>query len=74
MNKNSNIFTIVLGSAIVVAVVMIIYGGSKNKSGAPVAANDHSHMAANVSTAFLNGLVGKSVPAFSFADRDGRIY
>ena len=71
-------------AGLVIVAAALIYVGNQNKSsvshGAPspsaaTLTDPHGHStAANVSSAELNNLVGKSVPEFSSADRDGNVY
>ncbi|MDP3244711.1 MAG: redoxin domain-containing protein [bacterium] len=79
MNKNNNIFAVIVGSLIVIIVALVVYGG-KNKTGAPEtvkapAVDMHGHpLAANISAASLQDLVNKPAPDFTLADRDGKQY
>lgn len=76
MRKN-NTKTILIFAGIIVLMGALFYLGGRNRSSGPVAATGDSHghnTAAKSSVALLNNLVGKPTPAFSFADRDDRIY
>lgn len=83
MSKNNNVSTIT--TIIIVAVVitvagLLVWSGSKNKTGTPTADNtpavdQHGHpMATNVPAVPLRDLVGKPAPDFTLADRDGKQY
>ena len=73
---NTTIITVAIG--IIALVGGLFYLGGRNRSSAPAttAVDPHGHnTTANVpSNASLNDLVGKSAPAFSLADRDGKLY
>lgn len=75
----NNIKTIVVVAGIVALLGGLSYLSVKNKSSVSLntAVDSHGHsLAANVSVsaAALNNLFGKPAPAFSFADREGKIY
>src|SRR3990167_3489885 len=82
--KKNNITPFLWLAGLVIVAAALIYVGNQNKSsvshGAPspsaaTLTDPHGHStAANVSSAELNNLVGKSVPEFSSADRDGNVY
>ena len=75
MNKNNNVFTVVVAAVVVAALGFLFWNGSKNKASAPPATDGHG-MSANIgaSVAPLNELVNKPVPNFALADIDGKIY
>ena len=74
MNKNNNVSTIIIATIIIVAVSFLIWGGSKNKTSAPVVDQHGMSVAANISAASLDDLVNKSAPDFALADKDGKLY
>ncbi len=74
--KNNN-WIIVAAVGIAVLIGGLFYLGGRNRPPSqPLAAVDsHGHgLGTNVSLAFLNGLVGKPVPAFSLGDASGTTY
>lgn len=76
-NNHGSIITIVI---IIIAVIgILIWGGSKNKTGAPAAVNSvtdpHGHSSAvNTPATPIDNLVNKPAPSFALADKDGKIY
>ena len=74
MNKKINVSTVIIAGVIVVAVGLLIWGGSKNKVSAP-ALDQHGHpLATNVSAVPLDTFINKLSPDFTLADKDGKIY
>lgn len=74
MKKNNNTVAIIVIAFIVIVVGLMIYGGSKNKTGAPVVDQHGMPIVTNTSAASLNELVNKSTPDFALADRNGKSY
>jgi len=77
MNKKNKVFTIIITIVIIFAISFLIWGGSKNKTSAPAAVDQHGHpLAASVSAQPFNlkELIGKPALEFSLADKDGKIY
>lgn len=75
MNKKNNIYVIIIAIVIVVATGLLIWNGSKNKTIAPAAVDQHGHpLAVKTSAALLDELVNKPAPDFALADKDGKIY
>lgn len=80
MNKKINVSTIIIIIVIVATAGLLIWGGSKNKTGAPAAVKTpavdmHGHpLAANISAVPLQDLINKPSPDFTLADRDGKQY
>lgn len=73
MKKNNTTIAIVAIAAVLIA---LLYFGSKNKSSTAINQDEHSHnTAAGISAnSSLNDLAGKTAPAFSLTDRDGKTY
>lgn len=80
MNKKINISTIIIAIVIVAAIGFLVWGGGKNKTGAPAAVKApavdmHGNpLPADISAAPLQDLVNKPAPDFALADKDGKIY
>lgn len=74
MNKKISVSTVVIAIVIVVAIGLLIWGGSKNKTSAP-AVDEHGHsLNTNVSAVPLDAFMNKPSPDFALADRDGGMY
>ncbi|MBI2099380.1 redoxin domain-containing protein [Candidatus Uhrbacteria bacterium] len=79
MEKNKT-RTFIIRAGLVAAIGILFYLGGRNKPSSPPPSNaaeadPHGHgAAANVSLATLNNLIDKPTPAFSLADRGGKIY
>lgn len=79
MNKKNNVTTVIIAIVIVAAIGLLIWGDSKNKTGAPAVVDQHgmpiaATTVATPSTARLNELVNKPSPDFTLADKDGKTY
>lgn len=76
--KKNNTKTIITAVGVIALIGALFYFGGGNKTSAPIntALDPHGHnnATANVSLASLNNLMDKPAPAFSLADRDGRVY
>ncbi len=77
MKITNNLTTIAIIIGVMGVVAGLFYLGLKNRPSqpaTPAAVDNHGHATANVSSALLNSLVGKSVPVFSLTDRDNKTY
>ena len=74
--KKNNTIIIVIGVIAFFGVLFYFTAGNKSSVPGNTSSDSHGHnnIAANVSASFLNDLVDKQIPAFSLADRDGKIY
>lgn len=76
MNKNNNVFTIIVAIAIVAAVGLLFWSGDKNKDKNSALVSDGHGMPVRVNApaAPFNELVNKPAPNFALADRNGKMY
>ncbi len=80
MNNKYNVSTIIIVIVAVVAIGLLAWGGSKNKTSAPSTVKEQTvdmhgnPLATNVSAVPLQGFVDKPAPDFNLADLSGQQY
>ena len=74
MKKKINPFAVVIISLLVILIGLMIYNGSKNKTGL-TAVDEHGHSSAvNRSAAPFKNLISQPSPDFALADQSGKTY